>query len=231
LRAQIARISAATVISPNGYYKFDEEEEEGSGGSQSIVLNTEFEWPTNDTLLQTENWVHHVPYILPQGRVVWVDTTPKVEKKEEDGEEEKENEDKEEEENSVEAEVGPPILSPISEDRGIEDIPAWTSKISTTLSPIKYAPVALRSNIWPGAYAIGYNDKFANIYIGYGLKDLQKKFELEPEPPVEEEEEEVVDEEQQEKKDEDNSQKGEEEKPSKKDEEKEEEIQEAEEEA
>jgi radial spoke head protein 4A len=32
--------------------------------------------------------------------------------------------------------------------------------------------VTLRSNRWPGAQAVAYKDKFANIYIGIGLKDL-----------------------------------------------------------
>lgn len=35
LRAQIARIAATTVVSPNGYYKFDEEEEPEEGGKCS----------------------------------------------------------------------------------------------------------------------------------------------------------------------------------------------------
>jgi radial spoke head protein 4/6 len=30
----------------------------------------------------------------------------------------------------------------------------------------------LRSNRWPGASVVTYNDKFANIYIGDGLKDI-----------------------------------------------------------
>ena len=32
LRAQIARVAAATVVSPNGYYKLDDEEEPQEGG-------------------------------------------------------------------------------------------------------------------------------------------------------------------------------------------------------
>jgi radial spoke head protein 4A len=39
------------------------------------------------------------------------------------------------------------------------------------LSPIKFSPVSLRSNKWPGANVLAYSDKFANIYIGDGLKD------------------------------------------------------------
>ena len=30
----------------------------------------------------------------------------------------------------------------------------------------------MRSTRWPGATTVAYNDKFANIYVGDGLKDL-----------------------------------------------------------
>jgi radial spoke head protein 4A len=30
----------------------------------------------------------------------------------------------------------------------------------------------LKSNRWPGAQVVAYNDKFANIYIGDGLKEV-----------------------------------------------------------
>lgn len=41
------------------------------------------------------------------------------------------------------------------------------------MSPIKFSPITLRSNKWPGANVLAYNDKFANIYIGDGLKDIE----------------------------------------------------------
>ena len=66
------------------------------------------------------NWVHHVPYVLPQGKAVW--EAPKVLKEEStaEGGEEKEEEEEEEEEEAapVEPEQGPPPLSPISGDEG-----------------------------------------------------------------------------------------------------------------
>lgn len=52
------------------------------------------------------------------------------------------------------------------------NIPAWSSRLCSRLSPLKFTPVTLRSNRWPGASVLAYNDKFANIYIGDGLKDL-----------------------------------------------------------
>ncbi len=52
------------------------------------------------------------------------------------------------------------------------DAPAWTPRLASVLSPSKFSPVYLRSNRWPGATVISYNDKFTNIYVGDGLKDL-----------------------------------------------------------
>ena len=54
------------------------------------------------------------------------------------------------------------------------DIPSWTPRICSNLSPIKFSPVYLRSTRWPGAHTIAYNDKFVNIYVGNGLKDIPK---------------------------------------------------------
>lgn len=68
LRCQIARISGATVISPAGYYAFDSEEGESdeAEANATIIVNPDFEGLPNDALSQLSNWVHHVPYILPQ---------------------------------------------------------------------------------------------------------------------------------------------------------------------
>ncbi len=53
------------------------------------------------------------------------------------------------------------------------DLAAWSIRQSSALSTNnRYAPVILRSNRWPGAITIGYDDKYANLYVGWGLKDL-----------------------------------------------------------
>jgi len=70
LRAQVARISAATHISPVGYYSFDEEAEEEEEGvvKENFIVNAEWEpLPVHDLVDSSlANWVHHVPHILPQ---------------------------------------------------------------------------------------------------------------------------------------------------------------------
>ena len=73
LRAQIARISAATHISPLGFYQFGEEEgdeeEEGGAGRDSYEENPDFEGiPVLELVDSMANWVHHTQHILPQVR-------------------------------------------------------------------------------------------------------------------------------------------------------------------
>ncbi|KAJ8331197.1 hypothetical protein O5D80_000761 [Batrachochytrium dendrobatidis] len=175
LRAQIARISSATVLSPNGYYMVDAEEAEGeeSQNGASIIINPEFEGFPNDQLMNLTNWVHHVPYILPQGKVGWENPTARVESAEGD-DEQRDDEDAGDEggDETVEPETGPALLTAISGDEDHGEIPSWSSRVCSNLSPSKFSPVMLRSNRWPGAVVVAYNDKFANIYIGDGIKDL-----------------------------------------------------------
>ncbi|XP_053552835.1 radial spoke head protein 6 homolog A, partial [Bombina bombina] len=171
LRAQISRISAGTHISPLGFYQFgeeegDEEEEEGAV-RDTYEENPEFEGiPVPELVESLSNWVHHVQHILPQGRCVWFNTFTKSE---EEAEEEEGEEEEKEEEEEPEPEVGPPLLTPLSEDSDIDQTPPWTASLSSRLIP-QYALAVLRSNLWPGAYAVASSKKFENIYIGWGVK-------------------------------------------------------------
>ncbi|XP_048366201.1 radial spoke head protein 6 homolog A-like [Sphaerodactylus townsendi] len=169
LRAQIARISAATQISPLGFYQFGEEEgdeeEEGGAGRDSYEENPDFEPITVGELVESlSNWVHHVQNILMQGRCTWVNPLQKAEEEEEEDEEE-EKEDVEE----TQQEIGPPLLTPLSEDAEIQNTPPWSTEASTNLIP-QYAIAVLQSNLWPGAYSFGTGRRFDNIYVGWGLK-------------------------------------------------------------
>ncbi|XP_038820643.1 radial spoke head protein 6 homolog A [Salvelinus namaycush] len=168
LRAQIARISASTQVSPLGFYQFGEEEgeEEEEGARDSFEENPDFEGiPVPEMAESLSTWVHHVQHILQQGRCVWVNL---AEKPEDDFEEEADEEVKEEAD-EPEPEVGPPLLTPLSEDAEITTTPPWSSKMSSTLIS-QFAVAVLHSNLWPGAYAYASGKKFENIYFGWGLK-------------------------------------------------------------
>lgn len=169
LRAQIARISAGTQVSPAGYYMFEEEEEEEDEGEvrDSYMLNVDFEGISVRELADPSlhNWVHHVQHILPQGRCVWHNP---VEKPEDDFEEEEEEDEKEDIE-EPKPESGPQLLTSIAEDDAVNGMPAWTPNMSSELLP-QYGLAIMRSNRWPGAVAFAKDRKFENLYVGWGHK-------------------------------------------------------------
>ncbi|VDD83964.1 unnamed protein product, partial [Mesocestoides corti] len=155
LRAQIARISAATHISPADFFQPNEDGEEA-------IANPEYEPLSPSELADSslENWVHHSMFILPQGRTK---SAPALKPESSShGEDEEEDEEEEEEE-----EVGPPLLHPIAEDDDLDDgTPAWCVKQSPN------GTVLVSSNYWPGAYAIATEERWWNVYIGWGQKQL-----------------------------------------------------------
>ncbi|RMC13983.1 hypothetical protein DUI87_09067 [Hirundo rustica rustica] len=181
LRAQIARISAGTPVSPTGFYQFADEEEEEEEGANTYEENPEFEPPPVAEMVESlAAWAHHakgIPQQL-QGRCVWVNPSQKPEENEEDDEEEEEEEGEEQQE-----ERGSPLLTLISEDEGMKDIPAWTAQASTNLIP-EYSVAILQSNRWPGAYAFASGRKFENIYFGWGHKYSPESHTPELPPPA-----------------------------------------------
>jgi len=186
LRAQIARISAGTHISPLGYYSFeeDEEEEEEGDARDNFQINVDFEGTSVRELVDPglSSWVHHVQHILPQGRCTWWNPVQKNEDEFEDEEEEEEREEPDE----PEPEVGPPLLTPLSEDNDIMNLPPWTPRLSSNLIP-QYAIAVMHSNLWPGAHAFASGRKFQNIYIGWGHKYSQDNYSPSQTAPVQEE--------------------------------------------
>ncbi|XP_008633895.1 PREDICTED: LOW QUALITY PROTEIN: radial spoke head protein 4 homolog A-like [Corvus brachyrhynchos] len=142
----------------------EEEEEEGDEYEE----NPEFEPPPVIEMVESlATWAHHVKGILKQGRCVWINPSQKSEENEE--EEDEEEEEKEEEGEEQEEERGLPLLTLISEDEGMKNVPAWTAQASTNLIP-QYSVAILQSNRWPGAYAFASGRKFDNIYFGWGHK-------------------------------------------------------------
>jgi len=188
LRAQIARISAGTQISPLGYYQFDEDEDdegEEEGGRTEFVENPDYEGiPVRELADPTmANWVHHTQYILPQGRCTWFNPAQRG-----DGEEDEDEEEEEEKEQAdePEPELGPPLLTPLSEDVEIDTTPAWSCKLSSMLIP-QYSVTVVKSNLWPGAVAFSDGKKFENVYIGFGHKYTSQNYSPPPAPPMQKE--------------------------------------------
>eukprot|EP00053_Salpingoeca_punica_P009852 m.88611 g.88611 ORF g.88611 m.88611 type:complete len:495 (-) comp15196_c0_seq1:192-1676(-) len=179
LRAQIARISAATKVSPIGFYTFDEEAEDEEG-RENIVVNDEFEAKSRADLLDPNLscWVHHGLYILNQGRCRWESTKRQAaDQDDEEGEDDMQDE---------EPEVGPPLLTPLQNDEEFDGQPAWSVKLSSAVA-LSHACVRVSSNVWPGAHAFAVGNKFENVYIGTGIKQSKNPYSpaLPPAPQVE----------------------------------------------
>uniref|UniRef100_A0A1I8HMT7 HECT domain-containing protein n=3 Tax=Macrostomum lignano TaxID=282301 RepID=A0A1I8HMT7_9PLAT len=180
LRAQIARISAGTHVSPKDFYTFgeEEEEEEDGVGHESCAENPEYEPPPVRALADPEAWAHHVLHILPQGRTRWWNPVQIDEDEElEDEEEEKE------EQPQPQPEVGPPLLTSLSEDAPIDGMQPWTVRLSSGLVQ-RFAVTVVSSNLWPGAHAVASGKVCENIYIGWGHKFTSENYSPAPPPPV-----------------------------------------------
>lgn len=168
LRAQIARITHGTYIVPKDLIVIDEETKEDKYAD-------EFAWP--EDLKNTEVWVHGHPMILQAGRTshVIAPDTP------EEGKEELLNalneKDPASERYSKSVKEDAPVAGlPLQgEDTGF----SWIGKVCGDTQPYNnlgkegttsYAVNIIKSLRWPGAVTVAQSGKFANIYVGYGLK-------------------------------------------------------------
>eukprot|EP00762_Andalucia_godoyi_P002923 ANDGO_04115.mRNA.1 Flagellar radial spoke protein 4 len=175
LRAQIARISAGTLVAPAGLFALsgdDEEAEEGfdpakrgKGPLKSLrekEANAEFAVVGHEILGRLDGWVHSEPCLsTQQGRsTLWL--APELAKMDQEYEEQKDNEDGPKpvrrEPGPAETEDVPRQLSvlakdgPLFEATGFYNVPAHAWSVRASRS----GAFAVRSNRWPGAVAVCY---------------------------------------------------------------------------
>lgn len=173
LRSQIARISAASTVSPKGFYTVEEGDEE-EGIPDKMLEDPEYEAPGVEELLEAENWCHHRAHLLKQGR-----TAPYAEPENEDEEEEEEPAEDEEEE---EEEEPIPLLQGLEADEGKLKPGLW--RFSTTPKGTQHCASVAISMQWPGSVSVAQKKKFANIYVGWGMKQLPELYAPPPPPAI-----------------------------------------------
>ncbi|KAL3902550.1 MAG: hypothetical protein SGPRY_012020 [Prymnesium sp.] len=173
LRAQIARIVAATVLVPQGKLQVDEESEEVI---KPLISPEEYSPVEANEMINGESWCHLYGGVLNIGRCT---NPPKPEP--EEGEEE-------EEEENLEEEVAP--LAPLSDDKPVVageeyELPAWSFKLCFTQGG-NYTVAVATSHRWPGAYSVAVQkaDKFASVYFGYGIEYTGASFTPQAPPPI-----------------------------------------------
>lgn len=161
LRAQIARISHSTTIVPKDFLAVDAEND------KEVQFNEEFACPSASDLNNIEGWCHKLQNILLAGRTEHL--PPNV------------PEDEKEDAIAKLEEKDPFIerLKGINDDKKIfKDIDgSWTTKMVGHLQQyaaeegtMNYACCEIRSLRWKGAITITQSGRWANLYVGYGLK-------------------------------------------------------------
>eukprot|EP00437_Effrenium_voratum_P019330 CAMPEP_0181441112 /NCGR_PEP_ID=MMETSP1110-20121109/23333_1 /TAXON_ID=174948 /ORGANISM="Symbiodinium sp., Strain CCMP421" /LENGTH=517 /DNA_ID=CAMNT_0023564973 /DNA_START=47 /DNA_END=1597 /DNA_ORIENTATION=+ len=173
LRAQIARISSTCTLAPRGWYEVDEEA--AVKNTLRVVEGASESFPAPEELATQGGWVHAAPFLLSTGKSGW----PDLEALEGKISEEKAAEISAQAENEPEK----PLLEGIEADleelkpEDAETGPAWSIKtygdegVYASGDGTKTLRVsALRSMIWPGAITVVKGTRFANLYVGYGMK-------------------------------------------------------------
>lgn len=175
LRAQIARIAAATHLVPVGKLVVDEESEEVP---KPIKPNEEYAPVDSAEMMSGDNWSHLYGGILATGRCTNPPKPPVAE-----GEEEPEEE-------NLEEEVAP--LGAISGDKAVTvteegepATPAWTFKLCYTQGG-QYTVAVATSQRWPGAVSVAVQkaDKCVSVYMGSGVEYTGVTFTPQAPPPI-----------------------------------------------
>jgi len=154
VRALVAHITAETAVCPAGHLRRVEDEE-----SRDVEPVADDEYAAEDPST-ADGWVHIALPLNPLGRTA---PNPKEEDAEEEGAEEEEG-------------MLTEPLKPITDDAppDAEDALPWTVRVC----PVSGIPgaepaaglVVAKSLRWPGAVAVARGRRFANFYVGYGIR-------------------------------------------------------------
>lgn len=173
LRAQIARITADTILCVKGMLMREDPEDPTS----AIVDNTEFSMPSPADLLNIESWVHMAPHVLNNGRTAHKELP--------DAEEDPAGYKAAKEE--IEDDPPKDVLRGLGEDglgwcvKQAGDPTLYKNHADPT-KPKSNALTYVRSLTWPGAVSVSQKGSFANLYLGYGLPAGEPDF-FPPAPP------------------------------------------------
>lgn len=160
LRAQIARITASTVVCPAGYFQVNDD----NNGAIEPVDDPEIK--SAQDLADLGSWVHFAKELDAKfGRA-----TPMPTRTNADGEDV-----------AWEGEEFAPPLRALSNDA----TSSWrVDRLPGTLIPAVGEFAVVRSLVWPGAVGIAVGKKFLNVYVGNSVKFSPEPYQLQPPRPV-----------------------------------------------
>lgn len=164
LRAQIARISADTVLCIKGFLK-GEDEEEADNEDEEFAAKPPAELGTLD------GWTHCRKHLLKSGKTAHPELGDDME---------------EADEAKLKEEIS--LDPPKDENRGLRgDELEWSIKqagdCTEYTDPLQSNLVSsVRSLTWPGAVSVANGKQFINAYVGYAMPAREPQF-YPPEPP------------------------------------------------
>ncbi|CAM9424844.1 unnamed protein product, partial [Heterosigma akashiwo] len=150
LRAQIARITHGTAVSPAGFFELDEESEEPQiKFAEAEAINEVFPKPLEE-LKERAGWAHHELELNTLGRC-----RPMPERLDENGD-------------PIEDEDAPEAVDPLrtldAEDEEGREEPTWTFRAGPAGSgESANSHVVARSLVWPGAFAVCARQRFLRV--------------------------------------------------------------------
>ncbi|XP_025208612.1 radial spoke head protein 4 homolog A-like [Melanaphis sacchari] len=195
LRAQIARITAATQISPRDYFILNynsnvykwrklntfQSKVMSHKWVHEYVVNADYNPLSIYDLLEPSNWVHHTPLISEKGVTkAWSniiesegDLQQNSEKIEYDCKVKINLENEKGDGNHLD------IFGNLSNDAYVGEMPPWKFELTNRFDhTITY--VTIRSNLWPGAHAVARENLLDYTYHGWGLKWNDFSFTVQP---------------------------------------------------
>ena len=162
LKCQIVRILHSSNIVPKGYLKLSENFKEQLEGKVS-EYDEEYKSPSFEEMKspEFESWTHEEAYIFPNGKVIDPANENQVDRFRGIGEDE-----------------GYKVKEGVGEDANEIDMKYWKVKVvgdqimhnKANGDPITHAVVLVRNSRWPGTLTVWKEEKFANIYVGFGIK-------------------------------------------------------------
>lgn len=168
LKCQIVRILHSSSIVPKGLYKLSENFKEQLEGKVT-EFDEEFKSPTFEEMKspEAESWVHEHAYIFPNGKVIDPEVEAQVERlkgvNEDEGYKVKEGEGDNAEEKDMKYWRVKVVGDPIMHNKPNGD-------------PITHAVVLIRNMRWPGTLTVWKEEKYANIYVGFGVKAIDANY-------------------------------------------------------
>ena len=168
LKCQIVRILHSSCIVPKGYYKLSENFKDQLEG-KITEIDEEFKSPTFEEMKapEGEGWVHEYAYIYPSGKVIDPTVETQVDRLK-----------------GINEDEGYKVKEGEGENANEIDLKYWKIKVvgdqimhnRPNGDPLTHAVVLVKNNRWPGTLTVWKEEKFANIYVGYGIKAIGENY-------------------------------------------------------